>query len=250
MQQNGNHPFQFVAMDVHPFYINCAELEQHPAYLSGVHDALADLVRNNVDLSRVAQISGGESRDWIFSRDVAKALHLPHLSMRKEQKTYGIASNFIAGKITPGEYIVHIADLLTVGTSATQWIEVIEGNKGVVDSYFVVFDRMQGGVEALARRTPSIGVHSLAQMTPEFFEIGIREGALTQELYESIMNEYLPNPKEWGLNYLMNHPEEIAYLIETNGVGLLTQGYSAHQEELLNRAKPYLKDYEGTVLKV
>ncbi len=229
------HPFLFTNKTVHPFYIDCSKLQDSPYYWDYATNNLGMLVESSVDVSRISRISGGESRDLLFSIPVAQMLDVPHVIIRKDIKTYGVAAN-IAGSINRGDYVVHVADLLTEATSARKWISEIEAHGATIDSYFVVFDRMQGGKENLAKQ--GVNVHSLAQMDDEFFGLGISEGRLTSELYKSIRNEYLQNPREWGLNYLRNNPKEIAHILQTDGIGLLAAGYPQNTEELLNLAKP------------
>src|SRR3989338_8994515 len=66
-------------------------------------------------------ISGGETRDWIFSGPVAHELGYPHISVYKKGSLYkaslhggGFAQD---GDGISGMHAIHVADLLTVGSS-------------------------------------------------------------------------------------------------------------------------------------
>ncbi len=233
MNEHHEHPFLFKNKTVHPFYIDCARLQNSTFYWRYVTNNLTHLVEQNNSITR---ISGGESRDLPFSIPVALNVGLPHVLLRKETKTYGINAS-IAGTINPEDNVGHVADLLQAGTSARKWVSCVESFGAKVLSYFVVFDRLQGGRENLERL--GIGVYSLAEMNDGFFRIGINEGPVSNDLYAQI-GDYLLGPRDWGLEYLQSHPEEIAHFLKSDGPGILSRGYSEHMKQLFELARPHL----------
>jgi len=251
-------PFIYVKRKIGPVYVNAADLAKDPVAwdiaVHGIKDKIEDVVAKDIDV-----ISGGLTRDVMFSIAVAYDLHVRPLIFRKEEKTYG-AGGGMEGVIKEGDYVVHVADLLTEAKSALKWVNAIRDNKGTIEHYFVVFDRCQGGLESLAKE--GITVHSLAQMNEEFFKEGVKLGSITQETMDATL-DYLKRPDAWAKEFLRANPQYIVnhittdkdgnivikfeeqkgqkHLIEPAGLAVIVEGYPDLREELWSKVEELAK---------
>lgn len=201
-------PFIYVSGKIGPVYVDCSRLQSNPDDWELVNQYQAAQIRAVEASTKLekAVITGGETRDLPFSIPVAKKLGRPHLIIRKEQKGHGLGGNFAGGEIKEGDYAIHVADLLTQGTSAKKWVYAIRNSGGQIELYFVVFDRLQGGTQKL--RDMRVYALSLSQMNDKFSNIGIDEKFVSKENYAEVP-PYLHDPDTWSINYLRNHPEFI-----------------------------------------
>src|SRR3989344_1798195 len=84
-------------------------------------------------------ISGGESRDWIFSNPAAYELGKPHLTIYKDKK--------MIGADVKGKRVIHVADLNNEGSSPRDiWVPAIRDADGKIEDIFFFVDRMEDGV--------------------------------------------------------------------------------------------------------
>ncbi|NLC67793.1 MAG: orotate phosphoribosyltransferase, partial [Clostridiaceae bacterium] len=116
-----------------------------------VMDQLLGLVRDKIGINNIFHISGGERRDWFFSFLLAELLDKPHLTIYKDFKVYefykGITT--VPGTLE-GKSVLHVADLLTEGSSYEKaWIQAIRKIGGFIRQSVVVVDRKQGGRKLL-----------------------------------------------------------------------------------------------------
>lgn len=249
---NTERPPIYVSGKIGPIYVDCSMLQQDPDDLRMVTGYMADLIKavESPPLLDRAKVTGGETRDLPFSIPTADRLRRPHLIIRKEQKGYGMGGSYAGGTIKQGDYVIHVADLLTAGTSAKNWIDAIKGSGGEIELYLVVFDRMQGGTEDLRRMgTTSL---SLVQMDDRFFNVGVDKGFVTPESHASVQ-AYLQNPDKWAVEYLRTHPEFVRGNIAVNPDGKVNAGkkglamfgdkaYPQLREEFTPQVKQWLEE--------
>ncbi|MBW2963507.1 hypothetical protein KY306_01905 [Candidatus Woesearchaeota archaeon] len=171
----------------------------------------------------VRTISGGETRDWLFSGPVAHLLKVPHISVFKDGRVeYRTSSSedkegqFKSGTLIQTRnplsvYDIHIADVMNFGASAHDsrytpqkgWINELRRNGITINDFIVVADRQQGGKEKLAE--VGVNLHSLVEIDQDFI-------ALVSEQPE-IALAYLRDWKKWNKDYLLKHGT-IAFLDE------------------------------------
>ncbi|MCX6709132.1 MAG: orotidine 5'-phosphate decarboxylase [Candidatus Woesearchaeota archaeon] len=155
-------------------------------------------------------ISGGQTRDWLFSAPVAHLLKLPHISLYKQvagqpdrvevHKSDGTPiPNFFRSAEGPFANL-HIVDLITEGSSCyhkeadgreTGWIPMLR-NLGVDTTDLVaVVTRYQNGEQNLAN--VGVKVHPMVGIDEEF----LREHSQNPEAVR-----YFRDPEKWGKNFL------------------------------------------------
>ncbi len=176
-----------------------------PIY-KGLIDEMLGYIKNNMDLSSIGYISGGERRDWFFSLLIAEMLDKPHLTI---YKNLDCVVNY-RGSVSPeaeleGKGVLHIADLITEASSYERaWIPAVEKAGGNFKYSLVVVDRKQGGEELLGGK--GIESHSMVDISKDFFASVFALGIINEQQYRMI-SEYIDNPKESMREFLMSHPE-------------------------------------------
>jgi len=109
---------------------------------------------------------------------------------------------------------VHIADLITNGASAMEWVEAISEAGGTVERYLVVVDRDQGGRAALKSKGIELG--SLLTLDERLLELAAEQGSISGEAKSSIA-EYLDDPEEWSRDFLRRNPSFITERVQSSG---------------------------------
>lgn len=240
---NAEEPFILASRKIGPVYVDIRQLTTVPNGWKLAVDELVEVVRG---LERVDAISGGELADLFFSVPVALELGLPHVAIRKQPKDHGTGGRLV-GEVKPGGKFAHVSDLITSGTSALEWIGVIRGAGGVVQDYVVVFDRNQGGRQAL--EVAGVRVHPLLELSDEFLSFASGRGGLVKEQVEAV-GRYLADPERWSCDFLRENPGFITKRIEaaggrmtrSDGLDVLTRGYPELLPEVGAAVRKRLRD--------
>ena len=113
---------------------------------NSVINTMKQYIENNINISEIDYISGGERRDWFFSNIIAYLLNKPHISIYKDLTTVVSSSNFEKTEITTkleNKKVLHIADLINVASSYLRaWIPAIQDLGSNICWSCVVVDRM------------------------------------------------------------------------------------------------------------
>ena len=229
-------PFVYASRKVGPVYVDVRRLSSSPSRWSVVVGVLASDIEAEVGKESFQVVSGGEVADLLFSIPIAMRLAKPHVVIRKSAKTHGLGGR-IVGSLDRGERAVHVSDLITSGTSALEWVNVIREAGAEVGHYFAVFDRKQGGGEALG--AVGVRLHSLLALDAGFLEMAVAEGLLEEDGAKGIRS-YLEDPEKWAEDLLLSRPEilhrhitaEGGRLVRREGVEIVTVGYPDLAEEL------------------
>ena len=184
-------------------------------------------------------ISGGQRRDWIFSGPVARRLGLEHISLYKDDDmeilgVHGGRRDVFHSMPLEGLYAIHVADLLTEGSSAYRiegdeemgWIPDLRDRGGDVTNLFSIVTRLQGGEGTLERQ--GVTPHSFVAIDEDFVRTYSKnpERAL----------DYMKDPEAWGKNYLRENGA-LAFLDTFD-----PEGGKA------DKARAFLDRYEGALV--
>jgi orotate phosphoribosyltransferase len=224
-----NTPFIYASRKIGPVYIDVRRLSSRPDAWAVTVQELVDLINTEVGSAPVDLISGGEIADLLFSIPVALHLAKPHLIIRKVAKGHGLAGRLV-GTVAKGQHVLHVADLLTHGTSAVAWVEAIRGAGGQIRDYVVVFDRMQGGARAL--NAQGVQLHALLRLDERFLALAAQHGLLSKDDQE-VVASYRGDPEAWARTVLRRNPRFLqralaatnGYLTRREGLEILTRGY-------------------------
>ena len=173
-----------------------------------VIDEMKNYIVENINVSEIDYISGGERRDWFFSNILAHLLDKPHISIYKDLSTVVSDSKFESTSTIiniDGKKVLHVADLVTVASSYLRaWIPAIKNLGGTMCWSCVVVDRMQGGKEKMEAE----GVKSLSLVNVDntLFETAFKNGIINENQLD-MLKSFFKNPDETMKQFLINHPE-------------------------------------------
>ena len=173
-----------------------------------VINSMKAYIEENINISEVDYISGGERRDWFFSNIIAYLFKKPHITIYKDLNSVISNYDFSETKTSyniSGKKVLHIADLITVASSYLRaWIPAIENLGGKIIWSCVVVDRMQGGEEKLSEK--SIKSLSLVKVDKNLFKKALEMGIINENQLE-MLNKFFDNPDNTMQEFLLEHPE-------------------------------------------
>lgn len=94
------------------------------------------------------------------------------------------------------DVVLLVEDLITTAKSKFEFVDGVNASGGVVEDIFVVFDRLEGGAEALSKR--DITLHALTDMDMQL-EIGLKHNYMTDKEL-AMVDEYREGPKKWNIS--------------------------------------------------
>ena len=173
-----------------------------------VIDTMIEEIKNNIDISEIDYISGGERRDWFFSNMISHILDKPHLSIYKDLAVVENDSKFENSHIIESlenKKVLHIADLITVASSYIRaWIPAIKTLGSNICWSCVVVDRMQGGKEKI--EAEGVQSLSLVQVDKNLFKHALDLNIINNSQVD-MLNGFFENPDETMKQFLISHPE-------------------------------------------
>lgn len=183
------------------------QYKENEIYHSVINE-MKDYILNNIDISNVDYISGGERRDWFFSIILSYLLNKPHISIYKDLSTIVSTSNFEKSEVLfdiKRKKVLHIADLITVASSYLKtWIPAIKNLGGTICWSFVAVDRMQGGKDNLeAENVKSL---SLVNVDISLFETAYKNKVIGKEQL-NMLESFYKNPDNTMKQFLIDHPD-------------------------------------------
>ncbi len=240
--------FPYTSGQIGPYFVQSADVMKNgESFRKAIEDmstATSYLDSNNVD---DLIISGGETRDWIFSNPVGSELCLPTVMLYKDGKTVGADMK--------DKKVFHIADLNNEGSSPRDyWIPIIRKAGGKIDKILFYVDRMEDGVEEMRKLgLESYAIAPLNAHAWNFLQY-LPGSRVTPEIHTSL-RERLENKENWarrmlksdiGLaryNELLTNPKTTEKALK-----IVRVGYPDMRDELSDRLLKVgvrLSDYEG-----
>ena len=173
-----------------------------------VIDTMKNYIEENINVSEIDYVSGGERRDWFFSNMISYLLDKPHLSIYKDLSVVESDSKFEnsnAINSLEGKKVLHIADLITVASSYIRaWIPAIRNLGSEICWSCVVVDRMQGGKDKI--EAEGVKSLSLVQVDKNLFRKAL-ELNIINESQVDMLDAFFENPDESMKQFLIAHPE-------------------------------------------
>ena len=169
---------------------------------------MISFIKENINISEIDYISGGERRDWFFSNIIANKLNKPHITIYKDLSMVITDSEFettIDLSEVKNAKVLHIADLITEASSYIRaWIPAIQSLGAQIVWSTVVVDRMQGGKEKLENE--NVKSLSMINIDEKLFEKALSMNIINDTQFEMLKNFY-ENPDETMRKFLIEHPE-------------------------------------------
>lgn len=189
---NLDEPFKLVSGNYSPIYVNCRRVISNPTFMC-MFTAIAQLMLKQKGMQASA-IAGGETAGIPFAAYLAGALSLPMVYVRKSKKGHGIAS-LVEGTLPKSAKVLLVEDLITDGRSKMGFIDALLDAGATVEEALVLFDRLQGGAEALKRR----GVR-LCKLTDMDTALSVAEvEKLLPNGHVEAVREYIKSPRDWHI---------------------------------------------------
>ena len=174
-----------------------------------VINTMKNYIEENIDVTKIDYISGGERRDWFFSNMIAYLLKKPHISIFKDLNTvvsdYNFENSITSKTDLEGKNVLHIADLITVASSYMRaWIPAIQNLGASIKWSCSVVDRMQGGKDKL--KANNIESFSLVNVDEGLFKKALELKIINENQF-NMLKDFFKNPDETMKNFLIAHPE-------------------------------------------
>jgi orotate phosphoribosyltransferase len=183
-------PFKLTSGNCSPIYLNCRQLISSVAF-ADLFAAAARIIVESENL-KFDFLAGGETAGIPFAAFLARTFSKPMVYVRKATKEHGLSS-LVEGVLSAGARVLLVEDLITDAGSKLHFVKGIKEAGGTVDDVLVLFDRQQGGREAL--KDKSILLHAVTDMEIAL-EVASEIGAISAEVLTSV-RDYLASPKAW-----------------------------------------------------
>ena len=174
-------------------------------------------IEENIDVSEIDYISGGERRDWFFSNIIAYLLNKPHITIYKDLSS--VVSNFdfenteVVSNLE-GKKVLHVADLVTVASSYLRaWIPAIRNLGATMHWSCVVVDRMQGGKAKI--EAEGVKSLSLVNVDTTLFKTALDMGIINEN-QRNLLNQFFADPDGSMKEFLLTHPEFIENALQSD----------------------------------
>lgn len=179
-------------------------------------DNMIVFIKDNIDVSEIDFISGGERRDWFFSYLIAKVLDKPHLTIYKNLDIYEFFKNQVKEMDNlDGKKILHIADLVTEASSYERaWIPATRNINGHIKWSVVVVDRKQGGKELLGKY--GVNLYSMVEIDKVFFEKALNIGLINME-QNKMINDFIDEPNASMRSFLLENTDFLKNALNAGG---------------------------------
>jgi len=181
---------------------------QNNEIFKNVIDLMKKYIENNIDVSEIDYISGGERRDWYFSNILAYLLKKPHLSIFKDLSIISSDYYFENSELITtleNKKVLHVADLITVASSYIRaWIPAIKNLGSKICWSCVVVDRMQGGKDKI--EAEGVKSLSLVQVDTNLFKKALDLTIINDSQFD-MLKGFFNSPDETMKQFLIDHPE-------------------------------------------
>ncbi len=141
------------------FYFDKYLFETQPDILAAMGEEIAKRLPKST-----TRIAGPELGAVALAAAASLAAKIPFFIVRNAKKDYG-TSKTIEGKISPGDHVVLVEDIVTTGGQVIEAIKNITEAGGVVTKVIVALDRLEGGKENILAAAPHIDYEPLLTKT-------------------------------------------------------------------------------------
>ena len=197
-------PFITAGRKISPYYIDMRVIPSFPKQFKIVIEEMTDLIDGSNEIGgNLDKLATSESAGIPFCSAVGYELDVGIVYVRKESKGYGLGKQ-IEGSLVKGEDTVGLDDLTTEGINAVKVINSVRSVGANIKDYCVGFDRNQGASKVLSDL--NVKLHALANMSPEFVELALRNDRITKDDTE-LFEVYSENTDKWSREYVVKNPE-------------------------------------------
>ena len=185
-------PFQWASGWNSPIYCDNRFTLSYPEVRTVIKDSLVALVEKQ--FPNAASIAGVATAGIPQAALIADAMQLPMIYVRPKPKDHGMG-NLIEGKITPGQKVVVVEDLISTGGSSLKAVEALKDAGfdvlGMVSIFTYGFAIAQNNFE-----NAGVKLFSLSNYDT-LVNVGLACNFIQKEHISSLQN-WRTNPAEWG----------------------------------------------------
>jgi len=194
VELNAKKPRQLTNKNHSPVYVDNRFLVTESKHKGATASFMAEMLDNEV-CSDINMIVGGETAGMAPGERLAQLVNLPYFYVRKKVERGKAAVVGNPNKISPPAALVE--DLITDGKSKFTFIDFMRAERAFCNVTFVIFDRLQGGREALlkGRNCELYAITDLKQTR----KVAVTKGYMSEE-DDAVIEEYLKNPRKWNLD--------------------------------------------------
>lgn len=187
-----DNPFTWSSGMKSPIYCDNRLTLSYPAIRRKVAQGLKSLI---VEYFPDAEMIAGTATAGIpHAAWVSELLDLPMSYVRSKAKGHG-KGNQIEGKVTQGQKVVVVEDLISTGGSVIEAVEALrEAGCEVLGVVSIFTYELEKGKQKLD--SANISAHSLTDFTT-LSNLAEEKGLITKESLDSLA-EWRKNPSEWG----------------------------------------------------
>jgi orotate phosphoribosyltransferase len=188
-----DHPFTWSSGLKSPIYCDNRLTLSYPAVRRKVAEGLKDLISEN--FPEAEMVAGTATAGIPHAAWVSELLDLPMSYVRSKAKGHG-KGNQIEGKVTEGQKVVVVEDLISTGGSVIEAVEALrEAGCDVLGVVSIFTYELEKGVQQLS--SANITAYSLTDFTT-LANLAEEKGLITKESLDSLA-EWRSDPAEWGI---------------------------------------------------
>jgi uridine monophosphate synthetase len=162
-----------------PFYIDLRKAQSQPDAFHVIIDAYIEMMS---DVDESVKLAGIPEAATPFAAAVGYVTKRPLVQPRKVIKDHGTKSS-VEGDYNEGDKVVLLDDLVTTGESKLETIKQVESVGLAVDRLIVLFNRPQGGVDAVTEAGYKI---EAAMTLDELMDTLLANGKIEKQQYDNI----------------------------------------------------------------
>lgn len=188
---NKDNPFTWSSGWKSPIYCDNRLSLSYPEIRTKIKNALADAARAKYpDLEAIAGVATAGIPQGAL---LADALDVPFIYVRAKAKGHGM-ENLIEGKVTPGQKVVLVEDLVSTGGSSLKAAEALKKADMEVMGMLAIFTY---GFPLAAKNFEDAGIplHCLSDYST-MLQIAIGQGYITENDVESL-EKWRSDPSTW-----------------------------------------------------
>jgi orotate phosphoribosyltransferase len=130
------------------YYVDLRLVPSFPHQFRKMIKSLQNLISEKIGLDSFDYIASVPTSGLVIASALAIETLKPLIYIRQKPKDYG-TSSLIEGKIPEGSRVVLVDDVGTTGHSLLSAIKALKDAKMIVDSAFVIVNRLEGAMENL-----------------------------------------------------------------------------------------------------
>lgn len=188
-------PYMLTAGWASPVYIDCRWVVSFPDARRRIIKLAGEMLSENIDMSSVDMLAGGETAGIPYSSWLSEELSKPMLYVRKKPKGFGRNAQ-IEGSMSEGAKVILVEDLATDGGSKINFVEALRGAGADVEDIFVVF--FYGAFPGAEETFRDMGVRLHALATWNDVLAAATEGNNFPEKTLSAVRDFLDDPIGWS----------------------------------------------------